>query len=84
MATKGSIKSPVEPESNDFAYWDGASWTGLDVLSTPNFHAVGTQTMAFVPPEDWQQGVPTDITFPVADGFDANLFWVRVRATTLL
>lgn len=66
----------------DFAYWDGRFWAALALLSTPNFHAVGTQTMAFVPPEDWQQGVPTDITFPVADGFDANLFWVRVRATT--
>ena len=66
----------------DFAYWDGTFWQPLPLLTTPDFSALGTQTMAFVAPEDWRQGVPTAITFPVADGFDANLFWIRVRAVS--
>ena len=63
----------------EYTYWDGAEWRTLTTLTTPNFAATGTQTLSFVPPDDWRQGVPTGVTFP-AD-FDGNLFWVRVRVT---
>ena len=64
----------------EFTYWNGADWSALSLLSTPSFGSSGTQTLAFVAPEDWRQGAPTGVTFPV--DFDAHLFWIRVRATT--
>ena len=64
----------------EYTYWASAGlWRTLTLLTTPNFAVTGTQTMAFVAPDDWAQKQPTDVTFP-AD-FDGNLYWVRVRAT---
>ena len=65
----------------EYRYWDGTFWQALPLLTTPNFAATGTHTLSFVAPEDWRQGAPTGITLPWADGFDANLFWIMVRAT---
>ena len=66
----------------EFTYWNSVDWTALSLISTPNFGSSGEQTLSFVAPEDWRQGRPTGVTSPDADGFDADLFWIRVRATT--
>ena len=66
--------------SYEYAYWDGDAWQPLSLLVTPNFSAIGDTTLQFLAPEDWRQGVPIGVTFPLAEGFDANLFWVRVRS----
>ena len=63
----------------EYTYWaSGGLWRTLTLFTTPDFAVTGTQTMAFVAPDDWVQGRPTDVTFP-AD-FDGNLYWIRVRA----
>ena len=66
----------------EWTYWDGKDWQALSLLKEPDFTQGGIQTLAFVAPEDWRQRVPTGVTFPDPSIFNAERFWLRLRATT--
>jgi hypothetical protein len=64
----------------EWTYWNGVAWWPLPLQQAPDFTMAGTQTLLYALPDDWTQGIPTGVTFPVS--FDANQFWIRLRATT--
>ncbi len=58
--------------------WNGDLWEEIVPTSLPNFASTALQTLAFVAPLSWRRGIPPDVTFP--DGFDADQYWLMVRA----
>lgn len=59
-----------------YSYWNGSSWQALTLTSTPSYTAVGTTTLQFAIPTDWNVG-DGGIT-----GADATRYSIRVLATT--
>jgi hypothetical protein len=57
-------------------YWNGAAWTAVPMLATPDLTSIGDKIYLFAPPADWAVGQVATV------GVDADKYAIRIRATT--
>lgn len=64
-----------------YTYWDGAAWTTLNTLATPDFTGTGDTYLQFLTPHNWTRLTLT--ATPVAtDALSAGMYAIRVVAST--